>query len=497
MNLIEEYILKNKRIFDKKVEYIKQETNVNKKLISVKKLVRFSVFNEIPYFSSADLENELLSISDSIESSDTLNDYEKNSVLHVMTEAKQYGGHTRVVERWIEKSPDNQKHSVILTDQILKKQIPKELQNNVNKKNGQIFDLSYIKDFIDKAKKLREIASKYEYIILHINMDDIIPILAFGTVKFKRPIAFYNHADHLFWLGVSISDLVINLRTVAVNINKKYRKTINDILIPLPVTCGADKKNNRSDDDIKTIKKELGIPINNKVIITMASPYKYNPIDNYNFIETVKKIFSKVDNVTLLAIGPSVKNKIWKVAKKDTNNRILPIGYVDNSKLDKYLKIADIAFDSFPYSSFLSLLDISQYNIPCLSLKTLVFELDSFIEANIYCNTQEEFIDKAVKLLQSNCVNSDSSLYKILLKYHSADTFKANLEYVYNIFPKEHKLNIFTNDNNIEISKFKQFICKINISKNDTKTKLEKFLKQRKDNKLIRLLYIFFNKLKG
>ena len=48
--------------------------------------------------------------------------YSPNSFLHVMTQSYTTGGHTRVVERWVNNSPTEQKHSIVLLDQEEEKQ---------------------------------------------------------------------------------------------------------------------------------------------------------------------------------------------------------------------------------------------------------------------------------------------------------------------------------------------------------------------------------------
>lgn len=51
----------------------------------------------------------------------------------------------------------------------------------------------------------------YEYIILHTHMEDAIAVVAFGTEDFMHPILFYNHTSYLFWIGKSITDLLLDL----------------------------------------------------------------------------------------------------------------------------------------------------------------------------------------------------------------------------------------------------------------------------------------------
>ena len=42
-------------------------------------------------------------------------------------------------------------------------------------------------------------------------MDDPTAVVAFGIEKFERPVIFYNHSAHLFWIGKSIADIVLDV----------------------------------------------------------------------------------------------------------------------------------------------------------------------------------------------------------------------------------------------------------------------------------------------
>jgi hypothetical protein len=406
--------------------------------------------------NSKNIEEELLKIAQN-QFVGLSENYVDNSFLHIFTQAYKTGGHTRVAERWIKNSPNSQKHSVLITNQR-KEAIPEILQQLVNEKGGGFYIQNQIDD-IDKSLELRKIASQYQTIILHIHMDDIIPILAFGTKDFKRPIIFFNHADHEFWLGVSISDLVVNFRSWASNLNRERRGIDNNCVLPLPINEVDLQK--KDFIEISKIKKELGFEANSLVIITMASRYKYKSFDGYNFIETIKQILDKVPNAVLLAIGPSENEGIWKEASRTANGRIRAIGLVPNQYVAKYLQIANLAIDSFPFGSFTALLDIAKYNIECLTIKTPINELDSFLEAKILCGNQQELVDRSCEILQNPINQKETNLYKVLKQKHFQSGFYKNLQVIYEKLPISHELRDVYQDQNGLLSEFDFFRIKM------------------------------------
>ncbi|OGI29915.1 MAG: hypothetical protein A2287_07770 [Candidatus Melainabacteria bacterium RIFOXYA12_FULL_32_12] len=475
MNLTTEKVLlkinKNKNKFGNLLKKADLEKNESKKLQYLLDSAHFASYNVCHHLCSSKIENELINISKkyNIPLNKT---YEKNSFLHVLTEAFPTGGHTRVTERWIKNSPAEQKHSVILLKQKYQNEIPDTLRQNVKEKNGDFIVFDKNTTFVESALQLRKIASGYENIILHVHMEDIVPILAFGTEEFKRPVVFFNHGDHIFWLGVSISDLVVNFRTCSNSFNEKYRHVKNNAVLPLPI-CSENIDNIKENtEQIIRTKQELGFQENSKVILTMASSYKYAPFDNYNFINTISEILKRTENTILLAIGPDQDEESWYKAFIDSKRRINAIGRVEHQNLEKYLAISDLAIDSFPISSFTALLDIAKYNIPSLALKTPLNDLDSFNEAGIFSETQEQLINIAVDILSKN--SGKNRLFEVMQENHFEEGFQKHLINLYKKFPQEHKLYYFNEDKNRELTDLEIFVCKNNMAVNFQKTNIRK-----------------------
>ena len=109
-------ILKQQKLFEEKLDNIKIVTDVNLRLGLIKDAVGFAVKNGTGYYVSDIIENASLEIASTIKC-DCVGNPEPKSFLHVMTTAYGVGGHSRVVERWINLSPSEQKHSIVVTNQ--------------------------------------------------------------------------------------------------------------------------------------------------------------------------------------------------------------------------------------------------------------------------------------------------------------------------------------------------------------------------------------------
>lgn len=453
---IETYILNNEKHIVRQLKRALKKKVEAEKLQALADLASFCTTNTCNRMVFPELENALLQVAQrhTIEQE---NSYKPHTFLHVLTTPYLTGGHTRVLERWIKNAPPHSQHSVLITDLKDPLNLPPLLEKLVTDHGGSLTILPPASPFIEKALALRKKASAYEAVILHVHMNDMVPLLAFGTTDFLRPVVFFNHVDHLFWLGASISDLVVNLRTFSTEFNQWHRGIRKQCLLPLPLEQ-PDPLMKHTDQNT-ALKKRLGIPLEAKVVLTMASSYKYKPFAPYDFMTTLQSILNRVPEAVLLAIGPSETDEHWQNAVALSSGRIFCLGEIPHDELEPYLGLADLAMDSFPMSSFTALLDIAKYNIPCLTLKTPLNELDTFQEAGIFCDTPEVLIEKAVLALNTPTVSQ--TLYDILERDHLPDGFSKHLVACHQQFPSNHCLQRIKIQRKRKPTALEIFVCKM------------------------------------
>ena len=208
---------------------LKKVSDLNKKIYIGKKCCKYATKAGILY--SKEIEEEFVKVGMSIPFTNH-SEFTANSNLHILTKCYDTGGHTRVCERWIEFSVKNETHSLMLVEQE-SESVPSTLKEAVESRGGKIYNLG--SDVVSKINNIRIIGSKYERIILHIHADDIITFVALATNDFKRPVLFYNHLDHVFWLGTAISDMVVNLRSSSTDKSSRLRFVKKNGYLPIPV----------------------------------------------------------------------------------------------------------------------------------------------------------------------------------------------------------------------------------------------------------------------
>lgn len=468
-----------KRNFEKILEKLNAVEKFEDKLELALFAAKYFVYNNTGYFTSSVLEKFFVDYANTIKVDISGINYKPNSFLHVLTEGYKTGGHTRVVERWLENAPPpkSQLHSVVLTRaNSIKLSL---LEKCVKDKNGEYICLNNNLSLKEKALELRKLAMQYEYIILHTHMEDPIAIIAFGSEDFTRPVLLYNHASHMPWIGKSIADLVLDIEHDD-EVTRIKRGIQNTYFVGVP-----SKEIAISVPDKIKIRKELNLPHDKKIIVTSGPEAKYRTICGHNFIDYIKEIID--ENTYCYVIGIEPENIEWKKAKADTNNHIIPLGFIDFSKgFLNYLKAADLYLDSYPLCGGTATIDAISCGTPALSLKSVYPQFDYFTRTTAYCKTKDEFINKAKKVLNNNeyAKNLYEELKNSLLEYQSIEAWNKRIENLFSKAPKTHNVKdlskVTDNSKICDLS----VLCNVLINSNFLKKKKIKPISDKKLNML-------------
>ena len=360
----------------------------NEKVDFIEKVYSYFVFQHPGIFFSKKFETELLKIANKIEVELT-DTFKKDSFLHILTLTYTWGGHSTVTERWIKNSPAWTKHSIVITE--LGFNIAKDLFSDIVKeKDGELIFLNK-GTYIDKAKKLRKIASEYEYVILNIHMHDAVPMLAFGNDKFKRPVILYNQSQHTLWLGSLITDLLLEISSSIMDFSKRRRCIRVNEYVGIPVGNVFDRTSEIINKN--KLKEKLGFPKDYKILLSIGSSYKYNGMDFFNY---VKEILNITQNTIFIIIGLFPQG-IWKSLKKQYNNRLYLLGNIENKYIYQYYQIADLYIDSFPVPGGTAFIDAIFHKINAITIDSNYFDVDIKKHFTI---SKDKLINRTIELLQ-------------------------------------------------------------------------------------------------
>lgn len=293
-------------------------------------------------------------------------------VVHVATAVSLRGGHTRVIARWIDNCrmfAKDQVHHLVLTGQG-SADIPEWLADTVRETGGECVVMDGKSGWIERAKQLREYAiRRADVFVLHMHPNDPIINLALFGMKEQLPVFMFNHADHVFSLGVGVCNGVLDFRKSGQDLSSRYRG-VNSAIIPLPMVVeergGQDRRKLRCE-----ARKRLNIDLEGFVALTIGDEYKYKSALGCSFIECVRRMLKSEADLTLIAVGIPDKNE-WTALASESQNRFVPIGSVlDKSVLNDYYVAADIYMEGFPFSSLTAMIDAGLYCLPIQRMRNV------------------------------------------------------------------------------------------------------------------------------
>ena len=351
----------------------------------------------------------------------------QTSVLHVMTRCYGAGGHTRLVEQLIRSEPDVVA-SVALTggaDQHL----PTGLIAAVDESGGTVHDLRG--DALERARRLHLLTRDVSRIMLSIHENDIVPLLALAGVRQRPPVVFVNHAEHVFWTGAALADLVVCLRPASTDLAVRRRGIPSEKCIEVPLPVSRRTRRNTSAD----ARRALGIDPNDKVLLTVGWRYKFTPFAGDDIIATLAPILEEPD-VHLIAVGPRDDDALWSAACAGYAGRVHATGR--QADIQPFLDAADVFVDSYPVASLTAVLEAAMFGLPVVGLAPRRAEWPAILREDDPALAGAMFADVAAfrsrihALLRDPATTADAaaSVQKRVLQHHGQDRWPESAQRV-------------------------------------------------------------------
>jgi hypothetical protein len=277
-------------------------------------------------------------------------------VLHVLTEAYSTGGHTRVLERWVQR--DRRRSTVVLTDQRLA--LPDELTGDLAASGATLVPSLPGGDLLERARALRALACDHDLVVLNVHMHDVLPALAFADPTGRPPTIFFEHGSHNLWIGAGAADVFACIRDLEVQNATELRGIPSHRVRHLPLPA-ADRVLPPRD----AARQQLGLAPETPVIATVASPWKVRPTLEPTFQQLCGDLLAANPEATMIVVGPGGSD-IWREALQRSGGRLQLPGRVDD--IGPLLAAADVYFDSWPVSGSTTILDVAAAGLPIVSL---------------------------------------------------------------------------------------------------------------------------------
>ena len=280
----------------------------------------------------------------------------RERVLHVLTEGYDTGGHTRFAWRWIQRDRARD-HDVALTNPLVPP--PGELAAAAAAAGGDVIHLQGF-SLTERAQQLRTLADAHDLVVLHTHMYDVVPLMAFAERPAGPPVVFEEHADHVFWYGTGVADVVVNGRAIgrALSADRRYVEPSRPVHVPVPVPPVA-RTLTRAE-----AKRALGLNPDAPVLLTVGHEHKFAPVVEPSLCELALPVLRRHADAVLVAVGPAQAGP-WAQAAAETGGRVRADG--TQADMTAYYHAADVYLDSFPFGSNTAMLEAAAHGTPVVS----------------------------------------------------------------------------------------------------------------------------------
>lgn len=280
-------------------------------------------------------------------------------VLHVVSQVYGTGGHTQMLANWLRLDTDRE-HHVCLTGQG-DREVPDKLTAVLASHDSLVRLDARHRRLVDRAAELRDLARAHDHVVLHVHPNDVVAAIGLAARTDGRPeVLLVNHADHVFWVGVSAADRVVNLRQSGARLNVERRGVpeARNAFVVRPLQL-REREHPRAE-----ARAALGLPPDALVVASAADTYKYAAAGGETLLDVLLPAVRDVPGAELHVAGPAPDGE-WSVLAEQGLGRawgLLP-------DVHTFLEAADVYVDSYPFSSLTSMLEAAAMGTPVLTLR--------------------------------------------------------------------------------------------------------------------------------
>lgn len=363
----------------------------------------------------------------------------RKNVLHICSNLKTVGGHSKLLFNWIQIDKEND-HTILCTRLDLENL--RKVASAYSANEPLMLISLEEKSKLKKAEELKKHLSEYhyDYIALHTDPDEVISTLALSDENMETPVLLLNHADHTFWLGSTITDILLQIRESNMDPDIERRNIPDHSLLPIPVKPSVFTKiNDPKEQETSKVK-----------ILSTGSVYKYTPTDDYNFYEEILLLAKKYPDILIQVVG--IKQDSDE-ASKYRHESIQYLGIQTPEELNKLENEADLFLEGFPLPSFTALLQVSLKKIPFAlhynPLDSMKLFNDNEGQGIHYPKNKEKWREKVSLLIEDPNYRKEiaEQQYNYINTFYSENAWLDLLKQAYKkADSKKHKLNHFTPD---------------------------------------------------
>jgi glycosyltransferase involved in cell wall biosynthesis len=354
-------------------------------------------------------------------------------VLHVLSEAYEIGGHSRLVWRWIARDP--RRSDVALTNQD--SPVPEPLRAAVTASGGRLLDLrSAVPTLTGRAQALRALMDSADIVVHHVHPYDAVALAAAALPGERPPVVVENHADFNFWLGLGCADVVSDFLDRGRQWSQHLRGIASERLglLPLPV----DEVPARA--TAAAVRRTLRLGPDDVVALSVSILAKTAPVWGRGFAALLERVLETHPRLKVVLAGPPPVGSWGPLVQRFPGRLVMPGPVSDPYSL---YAAADIYLESYPVPSGTSVLEAAMAGLPVLTLQDLtarhgharLFHADSPGLAGVRhaVATEHDYLSHLRKLIRDPALRAErgAAAREAVRAAHSGPGWSAALEALY------------------------------------------------------------------
>lgn len=420
----------------KKAFIFLENSQLEKSLYYFQSCASFARKYHIGIWKDEELEKGLHCISKKLSESININAPDNNKALFISSSITDYGGHTAAMINWIECIKEEKR--VFFINTYPGRRFG-EMSEKVLKEHTEFIDVPSNHRMIERVKFLKQTIKEVspQYIVLFIDPDDVVAVTALTDLLYikreSKPIVyFFNHADHLFWLGVTVIDILINFRKISVGFSEKIRHfNKTQFLIPLQ----RKKREIISSVSMPLIKSKT-------LSLSIGASWKIVPDGYWDYFGVIRRILLENPEHAHILIS-KLNGALFKKAlsiKREFPERFYLLSDIPNP--DEFYKMSDFIIETFPVVGGTVRVDVASRAKPIVCIKNNKCPLLSYTDDippdyPLIATTNEEVVSYASQLIKNPSLRK--KLGTSLLKYFYNNQELRNCKVIKELFSKNLK----------------------------------------------------------
>ncbi len=297
------------------------------------------------------------------------------TIAHAVSFLNDVGGHSEILRQWIE----------ILGGLVEKQYLYVTNVSNVPTRYSYLDDLAgqgvcirqlpYNSLYTDRIRKLVGFIEEDspDILILYINPNDVVAVAALSAIADKPRVVFFNHADHIFWLGKSVIDLLIDFRNVSVKYSTSLRGIDPNRIRLIPLTTNIQPR--------KVCRDTYGVPEDSTLSVSVGSYYKVAGGQEPNYFEMINELLARFPNHYHLFVTdyPDQAEQQYASAEAGVSRRFISTGPL--ADLAPVYGVADFLIETFPLCGCTVRVEAMACGVPVVAFRNRKYDLLSECDA--------------------------------------------------------------------------------------------------------------------